>query len=68
MKNEEFRKLTVTVEMGETYIGGDNRNRYRNKRLRGRGVVGKIAIIGAIARRGNVVAKNDSIHNQRHGG
>jgi transposase-like protein len=57
MKNEEFRKLTGTVEMDETYIGGDNRNRHRNKRLRGRGTVGKIAVIGAIARKGNVVAK-----------
>lgn len=58
MKNEEW-PLSGKVEIDETYIGGKNANRPLSKRfeMRGRGAVGKTAVIGAIARKGNVVCK-----------
>lgn len=58
MKNEEW-PLTGTVEIDEAYIGGKNQNRPLSKRfdMRGRGSVGKTAVIGAIARKGNVVCR-----------
>jgi transposase-like protein len=60
MQNEEFHKLTGTVEIDETYIGGLNANRPLSKRFRikGRGPVGKATVIGAIARKGNVPVIN----------
>jgi transposase-like protein len=59
MENEEFKRLTGTVEVDETYIGGLNANRPLSKRfnLKGRGAVGKTTVVGAIARKGNVVAR-----------
>jgi transposase-like protein len=44
MRGDAF-KLTGTIEMDETYVGGKMKNR------------GKVGVIGAIARKGNVVAK-----------
>ena len=35
------------VEIDETYIGGKNRNRHQSKKLKGRGTVGKTAVVGA---------------------
>jgi len=66
MKSDSFLKLTGTVEVDETYIGGEAKNRHRQGRkpsrfggpARGSWVLsGKTAVIGAIARKGNVVAK-----------
>jgi transposase-like protein len=62
MQSPEFIKLTGIVEVDETYIGGKAKNRHgrdANGRLRpGKpGVSDKVAVIGAIARKGNVVAK-----------
>ncbi len=61
--------LTGEVEVDETYIGGEDRNRHWNKKSRqvreakgpqklGEAIgYGKTGVIGAIARKGNVVAK-----------
>lgn len=53
----EFRKLMGIVEVDETYIGGKNKNRHKNKRTPGTGSSGKEIVIGAVERRGTVVAR-----------
>jgi transposase-like protein len=64
MQSPEFKKLTGVVEVDETYIGGKAKNRHGGgigggKRMHegGRGTAGKVVVIGAIARKGNVVAR-----------
>jgi hypothetical protein len=57
MRNQEWTKLMGEVEVDETYIGGSNKNRHRNKKQKGTGSTGKIPVIGAIARKGNVVCQ-----------
>ena len=49
--------LTGEVEVDETYVGGKDKNRHRSKRVSVSGGSGKVAVIGAIARKGMVVAK-----------
>jgi transposase-like protein len=60
MKNEEFPKLMGEVEADETFIGGKNVNRHWDKKTpwkAGGAASGKVEVIGAIARKGNVVCQ-----------
>lgn len=49
--------LTGEVEVDETYVGGKDKNRHRNKRVGISGGTGKVAVIGAISRKGMVITK-----------
>src|SRR5262245_3479739 len=51
------QKLTGEVEVDETYIGGKEGNKHKRKRRGKLGTYGKTAVIGAIARKGNVVCQ-----------
>jgi transposase-like protein len=57
----EFRQLMGIVEVDETFLGGKQGNRHANVRAKyhGRGAAntGKITVVGAIARKGNVVCQ-----------
>jgi transposase-like protein len=57
LADPEFRRLMGVVEIDETYIGGKEHNRHWDKKKGGRGTAGKIPVIGAISRKGNVVCK-----------
>ena len=57
MENETFMKLAGETEIDETYIGGLDKNRHRNKRHHIPGGHDKMTVIGAISRKGNVVAR-----------
>jgi transposase-like protein len=53
----EFRKLMGIVEVDETYVGGKNKNRHKSKRTQGTGGAGKAIVVGAVERKGSVVAR-----------
>ena len=55
---EPATKLGGIVEVDETWIGGKNKNRHWDKRIpHARGTTGKLPIIGAVSRKGNVIAR-----------
>jgi hypothetical protein len=56
-----FTKLMGMVEVDETYVGGKNRSRHKDKPGgpdggHPNGTAGKTAVIGAVQRKGNVIA------------
>jgi len=55
LANEEFRNLMGIVEVDETWIGGDDSNRHLKDKKGRNG--GKSIVIGAVQRKGNVVAR-----------
>jgi hypothetical protein len=60
MKTGSFRKLAGTIESDETFIGGKAKNMHkskREKRIRGRGAVGKAIVQGLLERGGEVRAQ-----------
>ena len=56
-QSDEILKLGGEVEVDETFIGGKDANRHRNKKQGHRNFGGKVPVIGAISRKGNVVCK-----------
>src|SRR2546427_4042667 len=57
MQGDYIAPLTGEVEIDETFVGGKEKNKHKYQRLNTRGTTGKVAVIGAIARKGMVVAK-----------
>jgi transposase-like protein len=60
LANEQFRQLIGLVEVDETYIGGKDKNRHWDKRNHVKGGAAdplKFSVIGAVERKGNVVAR-----------
>lgn len=57
---DEMHILKGIVEVDETYLGGKNLNRHKDKRKSGRGGPGsgKSIVVGAVSRNGKVVARS----------
>jgi transposase-like protein len=53
----DFRQLMGIVEVDETYIGGKAKNKHAGKSGLGSGIKGKLPVVGAVSRRGNVAAR-----------
>ena len=56
LANEDFRKLMGVVEVDETYVGGDDDNRHHGKKLGMKWREAKTAVVGAVERKGKLVA------------
>src|SRR5260370_10579871 len=59
MHDSDFQQLMGIVEVDETFMGGKEKNKHRNKRIgpNTKGTTGKTPVIGAISRKGNVVCR-----------
>jgi transposase-like protein len=57
LANEEFRKLMGIVEVDETFIGGKAINKHGRRDGSGGGAGSKTPVIGAVQRKGKVVAR-----------
>jgi transposase-like protein/transcription elongation factor Elf1 len=59
MRDDDFKQLMGIVEVDETFIGGKDKNRHWDKKSHVTGGIGsgKVGVIGAISRKGNVVCQ-----------
>ncbi len=57
LDNPEFGPLMGIVEVDETWIGGKDANRHADKKKHYQDQGGKVPVIGAISRKGNVVCQ-----------
>jgi transposase-like protein len=59
MYDPDFRQLMGIVEVDETFVGGKDKNRHWDKKSHTTGGIGsgKVGVIGAISRKGNVVCQ-----------
>lgn len=67
MQTGTFQKLSGEVEADETFIGGKARNMHKSKRekiMKGRGSIGKVAVMGLLERHGGEV-RTRVIHNTK---